>query len=473
MNFCHPRGVGGGAFGPVRVRGLRKLVGMNSQQEFVLSTIDERDIKFVRLWFTDIVGQLKSVVVAPAELESAFEEGIGFDGSAIEGYARISEADTIARPDPSTFQILPKEVETSRLQAARMFCDVTMPDGQPSFSDPRQVLRRQVQLAADEGFICMVSPEIEFFLVQSLRTDGRPPVPTDNGGYFDQATFNEAPNFRRHAMLALEEMGIPVEFSHHETAPGQQEIDLRHADALTMADNVMTFRYLVKQVARDQGVAATFMPKPFAEHAGSAIHTHMSLFEGGTNAFHDPDDEFMLSRTARQFIAGILRHAPEFCAVTNQWVNSYKRIVYGNEAPTAATWGMSNRSALVRVPTYRLNKADSRRVEIRIPDSACNPYLAFSVLLGAGLKGIKEGYELEDPAEDDISSLSLRERRAMGYKDLPSSFDHALRLMERSDLVADILGEHVFEYFLRNKWREWREYQAQITPWELRTNLDY
>lgn len=446
---------------------------MNSQQEFVLSTIDERDIKFVRLWFTDIVGQLKSVVVAPAELESAFEEGIGFDGSAIEGYARISEADTIARPDPSTFQILPKEVETSRLQAARMFCDVTMPDGQPSFSDPRQVLRRQVQLAADEGFICMVSPEIEFFLVQSLRTDGQPPVPTDNGGYFDQATFNEAPNFRRHAMLALEEMGIPVEFSHHETAPGQQEIDLRHADALTMADNVMTFRYLIKQVARDQGVAATFMPKPFAEHAGSAIHTHMSLFEGGTNAFHDPDDEFMLSRTARQFIAGILRHAPEFCAVTNQWVNSYKRIVYGNEAPTAATWGMSNRSALVRVPTYRLNKADSRRVEIRIPDSACNPYLAFSVLLGAGLKGIKEGYELEDPAEDDISSLSLRERRAMGYKDLPSSFDHALRLMERSDLVADILGEHVFEYFLRNKWREWREYQAQITPWELRTNLDY
>lgn len=473
FTFPYPRDGGRECNSPEQVRGLRKLVGMNSQQEFVLSTIDERDIKFIRLWFTDIVGQLKSVVVAPAELESAFEEGIGFDGSAIEGYARISEADTIARPDPSTFQILPKEVETSRLQAARMFCDVTMPDGQPSFSDPRQVLRRQVQLAADEGFICMVSPEIEFFLVQSLRTDGQPPVPTDNGGYFDQATFNEAPNFRRHAMLALEEMGIPVEFSHHETAPGQQEIDLRHADALTMADNVMTFRYLIKQVARDQGVDATFMPKPFAEHAGSAIHTHMSLFEGGANAFHDPDDEFMLSRTARQFIAGILRHAPEFCAVTNQWVNSYKRIVYGNEAPTAATWGMSNRSALVRVPTYRLNKADSRRVEIRIPDSACNPYLAFSVLLGAGLKGIKEGYELEDPAEDDISSLSLRERRAMGYKDLPSSFDHALRLMERSDLVADILGEHVFEYFLRNKWREWREYQAQITPWELRTNLDY
>ncbi|ANE04465.1 glutamine synthetase family protein [Corynebacterium crudilactis] len=446
---------------------------MNSEQEFVLSSIEERDIRFIRLWFTDILGHLKSVVVAPAELESALEEGIGFDGSAIEGYARISEADTIARPDPSTFQVLPLEGGVSKLQAARLFCDVTMPDGQPSFSDPRQVLRRQVQLAADEGLTCMISPEIEFFLVQSLRTNGLPPVPTDNGGYFDQATFNEAPNFRRNAMVALEELGIPVEFSHHETAPGQQEIDLRHADALTMADNIMTFRYIMKQVARDQGVGATFMPKPFQEHAGSAMHTHMSLFEGDTNAFHDPDDQFMLSKTAKQFIAGILHHAPEFTAVTNQWVNSYKRIVYGNEAPTAATWGVSNRSALVRVPTYRLNKEESRRVEVRLPDSACNPYLAFSVMLGAGLKGIKEGYELDDPAEDDISNLSFRERRAMGYSDLPNSLDQALRQMEKSELVADILGEHVFEYFLRNKWREWRDYQEQITPWELRNNLDY
>ncbi len=455
-------------------RGLLTTLGsMNSQQEFVLRSIEERGIKFVRLWFTDILGYLKSVAVAPAELESAFEEGIGFDGSAIEGFSRVSEADTIAMPDPSTFQLLPFDDDDSPLQSARMFCDIMNPDGRPSYSDPRQVLRRQIQKATDEGFSCSVSPEIEFYLVQSLSTDGRPPIPTDNGGYFDQASRNDAPLFRREAMLALERMGIPVEFSHHETAPGQQEIDLRHADALTMADSIMTFRYVMKQVALRNGVAATFMPKPFRDYAGSAMHTHMSLFEGDMNAFHDPDDEFSLSKTAKQFIAGILEHANEISAITNQWTNSYKRILFGNEAPTAATWGVSNRSALVRVPTYRLTKEDSRRVEVRSPDSACNPYLALAVLLGAGLKGVKEGYELPDPAEDDIAQLTRRERRAMGYKDLPISLDHALREMEHSEFVADILGEHVYEYFLRNKWREWHEYQEQITPWELSSNLDY
>lgn len=446
---------------------------MESQKEFVLRTLEERDVRFVRLWFTDILGYLKSVSVAPAELESAFEEGIGFDGSAIEGFSRTAESDTIARPDPSTFQLLPSENPESPLLTARMFCDIMNPDGQPSYSDPRQVLRRQVRAAADEGFSCMVSPEIEFFLVKSLKTEGQPPQPTDNGGYFDQASHNDAPLFRRAAMVALEEVGIPVEFSHHETAPGQQEIDLRHADALTMADHIMTFRYLMKQVALANGVSATFMPKPFQQYAGSAMHTHMSLFEGDMNAFHDPDNEFSLSRTAKQFIAGILTHANEISAVTNQWTNSYKRILFGNEAPTAATWGASNRSAMVRVPTYRLTKAESRRVEVRTLDSACNPYLALAVLLGAGLRGIKEGYELGDPAEDDIALLTRRERRALGYVDLPSSLDQALRQMEKSEFVAEILGEHVFEYFLRNKWREWHDYQQQITPWELKNNLEY
>ncbi|HIW96303.1 MAG TPA: glutamine synthetase family protein [Candidatus Corynebacterium gallistercoris] len=446
---------------------------MNRQQEYVLRTLEERDIRFVRLWFTDIQGFLKSVAVVPAELEGAFEEGIGFDGSAIEGFSRVAESDTIARPDPSTFQILPFSDSPDGHLSARMFCDIAMPDGEPSWADPRQVLRRQMNAAADQGFSCYIHPEIEFFLVKSLDTEGYPPVPTDWGGYFDQAVTDDAPGFRAHAISSLERMGISVEFSHHEAAPGQQEIDLRFADALSMADNVMTFRYLIKQVARQNGVAATFMPKPFTEHAGSAMHTHISLFEGDDNAFHDPDDELRLSGTAKSFIAGILEHAPEISAVTNQWVNSYKRIASGAEAPRAAAWGASNRSAMVRLPMYTQNKAASRRVEVRSPDSACNPYLAYSVLLAAGLKGIKDCYELPNPAEDDVSRMTRRERMAAGFKDLPSDLADALRHMERSELVADALGEHVFEYFLRNKWREWYDYQGQITPWELRNNLAF
>ncbi|AHI02874.1 glutamine synthetase [Corynebacterium falsenii DSM 44353] len=446
---------------------------MNRQQEFVLRTLEERDIRFVRLWFTDIQGFLKSVAVVPAELEGAFEEGIGFDGSAIEGFSRIAESDTIARPDPSTFQILPFSDSPDGHLSARMFCDIAMPDGEPSWADPRQVLRRQMNNAGTQGFTCYIHPEIEFFLIKSLDTDGYPPVPTDWGGYFDQAVTDDAPAFRAHAISSLERMGISVEFSHHEAAPGQQEIDLRFADALSMADNIMTFRYLIKQVARQNGVSATFMPKPFTEHPGSAMHTHISLFEGDENAFHDPDDELRLSKTAKSFIAGILEHAPEISAVTNQWVNSYKRIASGAEAPRAAAWGASNRSAMVRLPMYTQNKAASRRIEVRSPDSACNPYLAYSVLLAAGLKGVKENYELPAPAEDDVSHMTRRERRAAGFKDLPSDLADALRHMERSELVADALGEHVFEYFLRNKWREWYDYQGQITPWELRHNLAF
>ena len=447
------------------------LALMDRQKEFVLRTLEERDIRFVRLWFTDVLGYLKSVAIAPAELEGAFEEGIGFDGSAIEGFARVSEADMVAKPDPSTFQVLPWSTSKGHQHSARMFCDIAMPDGSPSWADPRHVLRRQLNKAGDLGFSCYVHPEIEFFLLQDSPQDGTAPIPADTGGFFDQAVHDSAPNFRRHAIDALESMGISVEFSHHEGAPGQQEIDLRYADALSMADNVMTFRYLIKEVAIDEGVRATFMPKPFPEHPGSAMHTHMSLFEGEANAFADPDDPNNLSETARAFIAGILEHAPEISAVTNQWVNSYKRLVHGGEAPTAASWGRSNRSALVRVPMYTPNKSSSRRVEIRSPDSACNPYLTFAVLLAAGLRGIEKGYNLPPEAEDDVWALTAAERRAMGFKELPTSLEDALRVMERSELVAETLGEHVFDFFLRNKRREWAGYRAQVTPFELKEYL--
>lgn len=447
------------------------LADMDRQKEFVLRTLEERDIRFVRLWFTDVLGYLKSVAIAPAELEGAFEEGIGFDGSAIEGFSRVSEADTVAKPDASTFQVLPWSSSKGHQHSARMFCDIAMPDGTPSWADSRHVLRRQLNKAADLGFSCYVHPEIEFFLLEKDAGEGGSPIPADNGGYFDQAVHQSAPNFRRHAVDALESMGISVEFSHHEAAPGQQEIDLRYADALSMADNVMTFRYVVKEVALNEGVRASFMPKPFGDEAGSAMHTHMSLFEGDTNAFHNPDDPMQLSATGKAFIAGILEHANEITAVTNQWVNSYKRLVQGGEAPTAASWGPSNRSALVRVPMYTPNKASSRRVEIRSPDSACNPYLTFAVLLAAGLRGIEKGYDLPPEAEDDVWALTPAERRAMGYRELPTDLDIALREMEKSELVAEALGEHVFEFFLRNKWREWEDYRRNVTPFELKRYL--
>jgi glutamine synthetase len=345
-----------------------------------------------------------------------------------------------------------------------------MPDGSPSWADPRHVLRRQLGKANDLGFSCYIHPEIEFFLLEAGPEDGTEPIPADNAGYFDQAV-HTAGSFRRHAIDALESMGISVEFSHHEGAPGQQEIDLRFADALSMADNVMTFRYLIKEVALTEGSRATFMPKPFGQYPGSAMHTHMSLFEGEVNAFHSPDDPLQLSDIAKSFIAGILEHASEISAVTNQWVNSYKRLVLGGEAPTAASWGAANRSALVRIPMYSPHKTSSRRVEVRSPDSACNPYLAFAVLLAAGLRGVEKGYVLGPQAEDNVWDLTPTERRAMGYRELPSSLDEALRVMESSELVAEALGEHVFDFFLRNKRAEWANYRRHVTPYELKTYI--
>ncbi|MGH8833725.1 MAG: glutamine synthetase family protein, partial [Actinomycetes bacterium] len=397
---------------------------MDKQQEFVLRTLEERDIRFVRLWFTDVLGFLKSVAVAPAELEGAFAEGIGFDGSAIEGFARVYESDMLAKPDPATFQILPWRAEAPG--SARMFCDILLPDGSPSYADPRYVLKRALAKAADAGFTFYTHPEIEFFLFERRPEPGQVPVPIDSGGYFDHTPHAVAHDFRRTAITMLETMGISVEFSHHEGAPGQQEIDLRYADALTMADNVMTFRYVVKEVAITQGVRASFMPKPFSEQPGSGMHTHLSLFEGDRNSFYDAADPYELSTTGKAFVAGLLRHAREMSAVTNQWVNSYKRLIVGGEAPTAVCWGHANRSALVRVPMYSPGKASSRRVEIRNLDSACNPYLAYAVILAAGLKGVAEGYELPPAAEDNVWMLSVGERRAMGYETLPQNLDGAL-----------------------------------------------
>src|SRR4249919_393115 len=438
---------------------------MDRQQEFVLRTIEERDIRFVRLWFTDVLGTLKSVAVAPAELEGAFAEGIGFDGSAIEGFARVYEADMLAKPDPSTFQVLPWRGENPG--TARMFCNLTLPDGSPSFADSRHVLQRALSKAADLGFTFYTHPEIEFFLFERPVKKGEPPVPVDQGGYFDHVPHGTAHDFRRAAITMLENMGISVEFSHHEMGPGQNEIDLRYADALSTADNVMTFRTVIKEVALEQGVFASFMPKPFSEHPGSGMHTHVSLFEGDRNAFYEAGSEYSLSKTGRQFIAGVLQHASEIAVVTNQWVNSYKRLVGGGEAPSYICWGHNNRSALVRVPMYKPNKGASARVELRSIDSAANPYLAFALILAAGLAGIEGEYELPEGAEDDVWSLTERERQALGISPLPRNLDEAIRTMERSDLVAETLGEHVFDFFLRNKRAEFEEYRRQVTPMEL------
>ncbi|MDQ3359182.1 MAG: glutamine synthetase family protein [Actinomycetota bacterium] len=438
---------------------------MDRQQEYVLRTIEERDIRFVRLWFTDVLGALKSVAVAPAELEQAFAEGIGFDGSAIEGFTRVYEADMVVQPDASTFQVLPWRGDNPG--TARMFCDIRMPDGTAAPTDSRHVLRRALDSAADDGFTFYTHPEIEFYLFKEPYEPGVPPTPVDQAGYFDHVSRGDGHDFRRAAIGMLEQMGISVEFSHHEGGPGQNEIDLRYADALSMADNIMTFRTVVREVALQHGAFASFMPKPIAAQPGSGMHTHVSLFEGDQNAFYEPTASYELSQTGRRFAAGVLVHAREICAVTNQWVNSYKRIWGGGEAPAHVCWGHNNRSALLRVPMYSIGKGHSRRIEIRSIDSATNPYLAFAVVLAAGLKGVREGYELPPEAEDDVWALTDGERRAMGIAELPQSLGEAIAVMEDSELVAEALGESVFDFFLRNKRQEWADYRSQVTTFEL------
>jgi glutamine synthetase len=423
---------------------------MPKQQAFALRTIEERNIRFIRLWFTDVLGYLKSVAIAPAELENAFEEGIGFDGSAIEGFARETESDMLAKPDPATFSILPWRTESPG--AARMFCDITMPNGEPSPADPRNVLRRTLKKASDMGYSAYTHPEIEFFLFKNAPVAGEQPIPVDQGGYFDHTPAVVGHDFRRQAITLLEAMGISVEFSHHEGAPGQQEIDLRYADALSTADNIMTFRHVIKEVALEQGFYASFMPKPFTNHPGSGMHTHFSLFEGETNAFYDSKEEFNLSAVGRSFVAGLLKHAPEITAITNQWVNSYKRLQGGGEAPALINWGQSDRGALIRIPMYKPKKENSTRIEFRSLDSAANPYLAFAVILAAGLKGVEGKYKLE---------------KSVDPQPLPANLNEAISFMEKSDLVRETLGEHVFEYVLRNKRAEWQDYRRQVSAYEL------
>ncbi|MCI9888768.1 glutamine synthetase [Micrococcales bacterium 31B] len=442
---------------------------MDRQQEFVLRSIEERDIRFVRLWFTDVLGFLKSVAIAPAELEGAFEEGIGIDGSAVEGLARVAEADMLLSPDPSSFQVLPWRGE--RQGTARMFCDVLTPDGEPASADPRHVLKRALNRASSLGFTFYTHPEIEFYLFRREGLDSLTPQPVDEGGYFDHVARGDASDFRRAAITMLESMGISVEFSHHEAGPGQNEIDLRYADALQTADNIMTFRSVVKDVALEQGNFASFMPKPLPDWPGSGMHTHLSLFDGDRNAFFEAGAQYGLSKIGRQFIAGVLRHANEMSVITNQYVNSYKRLWGGGEAPSFVCWGHNNRSALVRVPIHKPSKGQSTRVEFRGLDSAANPYLAFAVLLSAGLKGIEEGYELPEGAEDDVWALTDSERAALGIRPLPSNLDRAIQAAEESELLAETLGERVFDYVLRNKRSEWEGYRAQVTPYELKNYL--
>jgi glutamine synthetase len=436
----------------------------NRDEEYVLKTVKERDVKFIRLWFTDVLGFLKSFAITPQELEIAFSEGMGFDGSSIEGFARIEESDMIAKPDPDTFALLPWSKETP---VARMFCDIFNPDGTPFEGDPRYVLKRNLKRAADMGFTMYVGPELEYFY---LRNSEKPEM-LDAGGYFDLTPLDMATTLRRDTIFALESMGISVEYSHHEVAPSQHEIDLRYADALTMADNVMTYRLTVKEVAQEHGVYATFMPKPIFGVNGSGMHTHQSLFKEDSNAFFDPDDEYHLSEIGKRYIAGLLKHAREITAILNQWVNSYKRLVPGYEAPVYICWARRNRSALVRVPMYRPGEEQATRVELRSPDPACNPYLAFAVMLAAGLEGIEKGYELPPEASNNIYEMTDEERKEAGIDSLPVDLYEAIQLAENSPLVRKALGDHVFEYFIRNKKIEWDNYKAQVSEYELERYL--
>ncbi len=438
---------------------------MQSQREYVLRTVEERGVRFIQLWFTDVLGTPKTFSITPAELDNALDEGMTFDGSAIDGFSRVQESDVIARPDPTTFQILPFRTGPDDT-VARVFCDISNIDGSPFEGDPRRVLRRALERARDQGFSFFAAPEMEYFYFASNDASA-PPTTLDSGSYFELTVADLATDLRKRTVITLEEMGIPVEYAQHEDAPSQHEIDLRYTDALTMADTVMTVRLVVKEIAQERGVYATFMPKPLAGVQGSGMHTHFSLFSNGRNAFFDPDDERGLSQVARQFIAGLLEHAAEITAVTNQWVNSYKRLVAGYEAPVNVSWAYNNRSALVRLPIVRQGKTESTRVEYRAPDPGCNPYLAFAVVLAAGLRGIERGYELGPEADTNLFLMSPEELAASGIKPLPKNLDSALAAMERSELVAETLGEHVFEWFLRNKRSEWEAYTRQVTPFEL------
>jgi glutamine synthetase len=435
-------------------------------KEDVLRMARERDVKFIRLWFTDILGILKSFAITIEELEGALEEGMGFDGSSIEGFARIDESDMVAMPDPTTYQLLPWRPREQRA-VARMFCDILRPGGESFDGDPRYILKRNLRRAADLGYTFYVGPELEYFYFR----DSESTEPLDQGGYFDLTPRDAATDMRKETVLTLEEMNIGVEYSHHEVAPSQHEIDMRYTDALTMADSVMTYRLVVKEVALKYGVHATFMPKPVYGINGNGMHVHQSLFRGDKNAFFDAKDPYNLSKEARCYIAGLLKHAPEITSVCNQWVNSYKRLVPGYEAPVYVSWARRNRSDLVRVPEYRPGREKATRIEFRSPDPACNPYLAFSVMLAAGLEGIENNYPVPDPIEENVYEMSEAERIERNIGVLPASLLEAILLTENSQIVRKALGDHVFDAFIQNKKIEWDRYRTQVTEYELKKYL--
>ncbi len=434
----------------------------DEMKEFVLKKVHDNKIKFIRFWFTDVQGILKSFTITKEELEGALSEGMGFDGSSIEGFSRIEESDVIAMPDPNTFQILPWSPPENGI--ARMFCDILEPDGSHFEGDPRWVLKKVLKKASDLGYTYYVGPELEYFYFKSDK--GKPEI-LDRGGYFDLTTLDMASDLRRDTILYLEAMGIGVEYAHHEVAPSQHEIDLRYTDALTMADNAMTYRLVVKEVATRHGVYASFMPKPIFGENGSGMHTHQSLFKGNKNIFFDPNDKYNLSKEAKCFIAGLLKHSKEIVAVTNQWVNSYKRLVPGYEAPVYISWARRNRSTMVRVPMYKPGKEKATRVEFRCPDPACNPYLAFSLMLAAGLEGIKNNYKIPEPVEENIFEWDAKKRAEAGIETLPDNLYEAVKYLENSKLARETLGEHVFNKFIENKKIEWDRYRIHVTDYEI------
>lgn len=439
---------------------------MIKDKEYVLKKVKEEDVRFIRLWFTDILGFLKSVTITASELEISLGEGTGFDGSSIHGFSRIDESDMIAMPDPKTFQILPWK--TKDKPEARMFCDILEPDKSFHKGDPRWVLKKNLKCIKDMGYTFFVGPELEYFYFKN--SEGKPEG-LDEGGYFDLTPPDIATDLRKETILALQALGIDVESSHHEGAPSQHEIDLKFTEALTMADITMTSRLVVKEIAVRNGVYATFMPKPVFEINGSGMHTHMSLYKNSKNIFFDPDDEYKLSIEAKRFIAGLLRHAPEITLVTNQWVNSYKRLVPGYEAPVYLSWALRNRSDLIRIPVYRYGQEQATRIEYRAPDPACNPYLAFSVMLAAGLEGIKKEYDPIPPVERNVYEMTDEEREKEGIGSLPGNLSEAIELAEKSEVVRKAIGDHVFDKFIENKKIEWDNYRNQVTNYEIKRYL--
>ncbi len=431
----------------------------------VFAAVKEFNVSFIQFWFTDVLGRLKSFSVTPSELEEGMEEGMGFDGSSIEGFARIHESDMIAKADPETFQLI--AWRPGDRPVARMFCDIVNPDGTPYDGCPRWALKRVLKKATAMGYKVFMGPELEYFYFANEKS----PETIDKAGYFDGLPIDLGIDIRRDTIFALQKMGIEVEYSHHEVAPSQHEIDLKYKEALVMADIVMTYRTTVKEIARQKGVYATFMPKPIFGENGSGMHVHQSLFKAGKNAFFEEKDKYHLSIIGKQYIAGILTHAPEITAVCNQWINSYKRLVPGYEAPVYVSWARRNRSAMVRVPMYKPGKPNATRMEYRSPDPACNPYLAFAVMLAAGLKGIESKYKLPTPIEEDIFEMNEEERDKAGIISLPGSLHEAVVELQKSKLVRETLGDHIFYKFIENKKREWDAFRTHVSRFEIENYL--